>query len=450
VPLALERLARVITVPGTVESVRYRSLCKDGSYRHVESRGRTVLPDSPAAGAVGIVRDVSARMAAEAALRQATEEAERARAAAERAAARDRLLAEASRVLAASFDGATALAGLTRLLVPALGAGAAVDLASADGTRRVAAAGAPAPAADGVADAADAARHLRVPLPAVDGGAPLGWLTLARAPDAAPLDDAERALLAEVGRRAALAITGVRLYQETRAALALRDEVLAVVAHDLRSPLSSVLFDVEWLLERPARPLAEADRDALARVARSAQGMGALIEDLLDAARLNRGPLALAPKPQDLAPLLADAAAALRPLAARKELRLVARGPASLPEVAVDARRLLQAISNLVGNAVKFADERGVVTMTWDVVDHEVRVSVGDDGPGIPPEELQQIFGAFWQARHGDQRGLGLGLVIARGIVEGHGGRLWVESVVGEGSTFVVALPLTERARGGA
>jgi signal transduction histidine kinase len=103
---------------------------------------------------------------------------------------------------------------------------------------------------------------------------------------------------------------------------------------------------------------------------------------------------------------------------------------------------VLQAVANLVGNAAKFASHDGCVALTWALADGELRIAVRDDGPGIPSDQLQHIFGAFWQARHADRRGLGLGLAIARGIVEAHGGRVWVESAVGQGSTFVLALPL--------
>jgi len=107
-----------------------------------------------------------------------------------------------------------------------------------------------------------------------------------------------------------------------------------------------------------------------------------------------------------------------------------------------DGERVLQILSNLVGNAVKFTPEGGTVTLSSAPGDGEVRFSVTDTGPGIPPEQVPHIFGAFWQARHADRRGLGLGLSIARGLVEAHGGRIWVESEPGRGASFVFTLPL--------
>lgn len=376
-------------------------------------------------------------------------EQRQARAAAERAAARDRLLADASRVLVASFDTATALGQLGRLLVPALADGYAVDLARDGGWRRVAHAGSLAPEVPNDAPSSGeppngvpSASAVRVPLAAAGAGdgVPAGWLALDRGAGRPPFDDAERALAAEVGRRAGLALENARLYRDARDALAARDQLLAVVAHDLRSPLTAARFDVEMLRAEPEQPLGARDARTVARVERAMGRMDALIEDLLDAARLARGPLALDQRPEAMGPLLAEAAAGLRPLVEGRGLRYEAGGPEALPTLAVDARRLLQAVSNLVGNAAKFA--ASCVAVGWDVTGGELRVAVRDDGPGIPAEQLQHIFGTFWQARHADRRGLGLGLAIALGVADAHGGRLWVESEVGRGSTFVLALPL--------
>jgi signal transduction histidine kinase len=130
----------------------------------------------------------------------------------------------------------------------------------------------------------------------------------------------------------------------------------------------------------------------------------------------------------------------LRPLAASSTITLEAHIEDDLPPVLADAARVQQVLSNLVGNAVKFTPRSGRITVCAEHIDGEVRFGVIDTGPGIPAEQLPHIFGRFWQAKS-DHRGIGLGLAIAKGIVEAHNGRIWVESHVGLGSTFYFTLP---------
>jgi signal transduction histidine kinase len=186
----------------------------------------------------------------------------------------------------------------------------------------------------------------------------------------------------------------------------------------------------------------------VARMYQTARHMNGLIEDLLEVSRVDRGAIALDVREHDARALLERAAHMLRPLvdAAGLELHVRATGAAT---VHADDARLLQVVSNLVGNAVKFTPAPGAVHVTAVVAADECRVSVRDTGPGIPPEQVPHLFGAFWQARHADRRGLGLGLAIARGIVEAHGGRIWVESEVGQGTTFTFTLPGGASAPGG-
>lgn len=366
---------------------------------------------------------------------------------AERAAARDRLLADVSRLLGASLDGATALAQMAHRLVPELADVCVVDIEhGAEACQRLAAAMLPG-------CESDAPWHSSIAVSLGElADAATGWLRLGRASGRAAFDREDEALADELCRRAAQAMEHARLFRAERDAVAARDRVLAVVAHDLRSPLTALGFDIEMMRLESVRPPSAAETAMLERMERAVARMDRLIEDLLDVSRLSHEVLSLDRRPHELGVLLAEATTTLRPLVEGQGLRFDADGPDSLPTVMVDSARLLQAIANLVGNAAKFAAVGGRVALTWRVVTdvsgedttRELRIRVCDDGPGIPADQLQHIFGAFWQARPADRRGLGLGLAIARAVVEGHGGRLWAESVVGEGSTFVIALPLAD------
>ena len=376
------------------------------------------------------------------------------------------LLAEASRVLNASLDAATAVAQLARLVVPRLAECCAIDLFDAGGAVRAAATHAdPAqetrlrgvtPDGDGgsadgawVAESAEVAallggcpaeQALVVPLRAA--GRAVGRMVLGRTRPGARFGGAEVALAEELGRRAAMAVENARLFGEATAATEARQHTLAVVAHDLRNPLTAIRMDAEMLSVTLRPNVGDFERQSLDRIMAITRRMDGLIQDLLEVSRMERGTLALETFPRDPAILLAEAAHALGPLASAHGLRLAVDAAPGLPAVDADGERVVQIISNLVGNAVKFTPEGGTVTLACAPGQGEVRFSVADTGPGIPPEQVPHIFGAFWQARHADRRGLGLGLSIARGLVEAHGGRIWVESEPGRGATFVFTLPL--------
>jgi signal transduction histidine kinase len=170
--------------------------------------------------------------------------------------------------------------------------------------------------------------------------------------------------------------------------------------------------------------------------------MNRLIQDLLDIRRVEAGQLVVERKSMELTSLLEEAMETLRPLAATARIELSYDVPPGLPRVDADSGRILQVLSNLVGNALKFTPAGGRVTITASAGDGdgEVCLEIADTGPGIPADQLPHIFGRFWQARRGDRRGIGLGLAIAKGIVEAHEGRIWVESKVGEGSRFYFTL----------
>lgn len=253
----------------------------------------------------------------------------------------------------------------------------------------------------------------------------------------------EASLLQLAADRIALAVEHARLYDAVVRANRARDEVLAVVAHDLRSPLNGIVLSastVQRLARRPGGGAAV--QDAATAILESAGRMDRLIGDLLDAARLDAGQLELARERLAPAGLVGEALELARPLASAKGIALTASVAAALPELDADRHRALQVFSNLLGNAVKFTDAGGAVRVTAECAGQFVRFAVADTGPGIRPEHLPRVFDRFWRARPGDQRGTGLGLAIARDIVRRHGGEIAVESRPGEGATFRFTLPV--------
>jgi signal transduction histidine kinase len=177
-------------------------------------------------------------------------------------------------------------------------------------------------------------------------------------------------------------------------------------------------------------------------IRRSADRANRLISDLLDVARIQAGGLAVEPVPVEAAALVQEALEAATPLANGKKLTLQPEMPEHLPAVCSDRDRVLQVFGNLIGNAIKFTPEGGRITVRADNEPHEVKFAVCDTGPGIPPEHLPHVFDRYWQAKSTRKLGTGLGLSIAKGIVEAHGGRIWVESELGKGAAFHFTLPL--------
>jgi signal transduction histidine kinase len=225
-----------------------------------------------------------------------------------------------------------------------------------------------------------------------------------------------------------------RMYDEARRAVDAREEVLKIVSHDLRNPLATISMSADLMLEVPLPDEQRVRR--LTMIKRAGERMNRLIQDLLDVAKLEAGRLGITARPVDVSALLVEAEEMLRPLAAEKSIRLERTIGDGLPSVMADPGRVLQVIGNLVGNAIKFTPTGGRITLKAERVGSEVRFSVSDTGSGIPADQLPHIFGQFWQGDRTDRRGIGLGLAIAKGLVEAHGGRISVESRVGEGTTF--------------
>jgi signal transduction histidine kinase len=243
------------------------------------------------------------------------------------------------------------------------------------------------------------------------------------------------------GERARL----LRNEQEARAAaeaaVMARDEVLRIVAHDIGNSLSAVKIHAR-VLERTL-PADEVDaRSRIESIRHLTQQMDRLRQDLLDVAAIEAGRLSFEPAELDVGEVVDDVLAGVAGMAGEKEMEVSASIGADLTAAWADRERIHQVLSNLVGNAIKFTPQGGRVLVTAVAEDGEIRVSVADTGPGIPPEHLPHVFDRFWQARSTRRAGAGLGLAIARGIVEAHGGEIGVESEPGRGTTFHFTLPL--------
>ena len=244
-------------------------------------------------------------------------------------------------------------------------------------------------------------------------------------------------LVQELADRAALQVDNARLLGEAQRAVRARDEMLAVVSHDLRTPLQTVLLGCEVL-----RGQAPVSPDAVEGIGRAARRMDRLVSDLLDVALIEGSGLALDRVPLDVGSLLGEVVDLYRALAEEKRLHLEVLAAAELPTVAADRERLLQALANLVGNAVKFVHAGGTVEIVAESTAGELVLSVRDDGPGISADQLPHVFERFWRTHRRDGGGTGLGLTIAAAVAEAHGGRLEVESVPGRGAIFRLRLPL--------
>jgi len=250
-------------------------------------------------------------------------------------------------------------------------------------------------------------------------------------------------LAEELARRAALSIDNARLFLEAQRAIKTRDDVLAIVSHDLKSPLATIELAVN-LLRRFKEIDANQVNEFVNKVQRSADEMEVLIADLLDFARIQSGTFSVVLSAERLSQVVMPVIDRMRALAEAKQQTLEVDLPSSLPHVAVDGYRIGQVVSNLVRNAIKFTPREGTIQIRARQRHHQILVSVADTGPGIPQEYLSKIFDRFWRAPGTTQKGSGLGLSIAKGIVEAHGGTIWAESQLAKGSSFFFTLPLAD------
>jgi signal transduction histidine kinase len=226
--------------------------------------------------------------------------------------------------------------------------------------------------------------------------------------------------------------------RQAREAAQARDEMLAIVSHDLRGPLSAIAIAADSLIDEDAR---QGRANLAAAIRRGVDRAEKLIRDLLEVSRIEAGRLEVSPRPVDVA-LLIQQTARDHELVTRDAGLTVTLGiPDENVRVLADRDRITQVLANLITNAIKYAKAGGSIAISAEITPDAVAISVSDRGPGIAPEYLPYLFDRFWQGRKQRRGSAGLGLAIAKGIIEAHGGSIGVASAPGEGARFTFTLP---------
>jgi len=284
-----------------------------------------------------------------------------------------------------------------------------------------------------------------IAVPLVARAEVIGAITMGTGAGGAALGPSDLEGAEDLARRASVTVDNLRLYAEAQESLRAREDLLAIVSHDLRNPLGVVLASSALLLKSSLPPeREERARRQVEAIQRAGNRMNRLIRDLLDFASIQGGRLAISLRAQHAEDLVAEAIDLQQPLASQKSLRLENDLPPGEANIVVrcDHDRVIQVLSNVVGNAIKFTPEGGTIHVGAARDGDEVRFSVSDNGPGIPAAELPHVFDRYYQARRRNRDGIGLGLSIAKGIVEAHGGLIWAESEPAVGSTFYFTIPI--------
>ena len=229
-----------------------------------------------------------------------------------------------------------------------------------------------------------------------------------------------------------------RALEHAEAAIRTRDEVLAIVSHDLRNPMNTI---------RMAAGLLEMDipeskkQNQVEAIIRSVDRMTTLISDLLDVSAIEAGRFQIDASPVSFSALLKEVCVLLETQASAKRQKLTCAVGSAIPPVYADHNRLLQALINLVGNSIKFTPESGEIELRAQIESDQVLVTVTDNGPGIPPEDVAHVFEKYWHATRRNRGGTGLGLAITKGIVDAHGGKIWVNPAREKGTQISFVIP---------
>jgi signal transduction histidine kinase len=256
-------------------------------------------------------------------------------------------------------------------------------------------------------------------------------------------NEADLAFALELSSRAALAMENARLYSDARRAIRLREDVLAVVSHDLKNPLSAIRIGSSILSRLLEKKFSiDSFRRQIALIGNAAHRMERLITDLLDFSKIEEGQLRMEQMKITVEQILHEAGLLFESVISEKQVKLKfdISPQTSGTFIRCDKERMLQVFSNIIGNAIKFSPEQGQIFIRADKRRDVVTFSVRDEGPGIPPEHLPHLFNRYWQAPSTARLGTGLGLAIVHGIITAHGGRIWVESKLGKGTTFFFEL----------
>jgi signal transduction histidine kinase len=276
-------------------------------------------------------------------------------------------------------------------------------------------------------------------VPILRDGHNVGNLYLARKAGQVPFSAEDERAADLLAGYLGVAICNAQLYSTALAAKRAREDLLATVAHDLKNPLNAIRLTTGTLRRTAGQGKVG---DLTERINRAAERMGRLIDDLLDAAKIEAGGLQAQRQPEDVGSLLDSAVEMFRLVAAEKSIQLAKLAPSRPITVLCERSLVLRVLANLIGNAVKFSPEGSSISVVAEELPDRVHFSVSDAGPGIPTEYLSQVFDRYWQQKGADRRGSGLGLYIAKGIVEAHGGRIWIDSAQGRGTTIHFALPV--------